>query len=190
MNSLDLIWLLLIAISLSIDCFAVSISISISLKTPSPLQISRVALSFGVFQALMTLVGWLIGQTIVGLIEAYDHWFAFGLLIFIGLRMLWEAFRSKNGEKKNVDMTKGLILLGLAIATSIDALAVGLTFSLLDVNLALASSIIGITAVLATLIGFALGKRVGRLFGKRAEAIGGIVLIAIGIRILFAHISG
>ena len=188
MNSLDLIWLLLIAISLSIDCFAVAISISISLKTPSPLQISRVALSFGVFQALMTLIGWLIGQTIVGLIEAYDHWLAFGLLTFIGLRMFREAFRSKGDEKNYVDMTKGLILLGLAIATSIDALAVGLTFSLLEVNIALASSVIGITAVLATIIGFALGKRVGKLFGKRAEAIGGVVLIAIGLRILLTHI--
>ena len=188
MTSLDLIWLLLIAISLSIDCFAVAISISISLKTPSPLQISRVALSFGVFQALMTLIGWLIGQTIVGLIEAYDHWLAFGLLTFIGLRMFREAFRSKGDEKNNVDMTKGLILLGLAIATSIDALAVGLTFSLLEVNIALASSVIGITAVLATIIGFALGKRVGKLFGKRAEAIGGVVLIAIGLRILLTHI--
>ena len=138
----------------------------------------------------MTLVGWLIGQTIVGIIEAYDHWFAFGLLVFVGLRMLWEAFRSKDGEKNNVDMTKGLILLGLAIATSIDALAVGLTLSLLDVNIALASAVIGITAVLATLIGFALGKRVGRLFGKRAEAIGGIVLIAIGFRVLFTHVTG
>jgi len=188
MNSFDLIWLLLIAISLSIDCFAVAISISISLRTPTPLQIFRVALFFGVFQALMAVIGWLIGQTIIGLIEAYDHWVAFGLLVFIGLRMLWEAFKSKVSEKNEVGMTKGFILLGLAIATSIDALAVGLTFSLLEVNIALASSVIGITAVLATVIGFALGKRVGKLFGKRAEAIGGIVLIAIGLRILLTHI--
>ncbi len=148
----------------------------------------RVSLSFGLFQALMPVLGWLAGRTVVGFIEDYDHWVAFALLALVGSRMIWESFRSRSGGDKNVDITKGLLLLTLSMATSIDALAVGLSFAFMEVNIALASLTIGVIAFTVTAIGFMLGGRASSLIGKRAEAIGGIILLAIGLRILLSHI--
>jgi len=186
-NSLDLLSILLIAIGLAIDCFAVSISGSIAMKRITPAQILRVALSFGAFQAGMTALGWLLGQTFVDLIESFDHWIAFGLLAFVGLRMIWESFRT-DSDVRAVDITTGLALLVLSIATSIDALAVGVSFAFFDINLAYACLIIGTIALALTAMGLSLGKKIGKVVGKRAEIVGGIVLIGIGIRILFEHL--
>jgi len=136
----------------------------------------------------MPVLGWLAGRTIVEIIADYDHWVAFALLTFIGGRMIWESFRSKDKHAENTDITKGALLLVLAVATSIDALAVGLTFAFLEVNIMMAVSTIGIVAFIATTIGFLLGRKASGLVGKRAEAIGGVVLIAIGLRILLTHI--
>jgi putative Mn2+ efflux pump MntP len=186
-NSLDLLSIFLIAIGLAIDCFAVSISGSIAMKRITPAQILRVALSFGAFQAGMTALGWLLGQTFVDLIESFDHWIAFGLLAFVGLRMIWESFRT-DSDVRAVDITTGLALLVLSIATSIDALAVGVSFAFFDVNLVYACLIIGIIALALTAVGLSLGKKIGKVIGKRAEIVGGIVLIGIGIRILLEHL--
>lgn len=122
------------------------------------------------------------------LIADYDHWVAFILLLVVGSRMIWESFRSREGQSKKVDVTRGLILLTLSVATSIDALAVGLSFAFLEVNIVLASSSIGVVAFVVTAIGFFLGRKTGKLIGRRAEAIGGIFLIGIGLRILLTHI--
>jgi putative Mn2+ efflux pump MntP len=185
---IDLLSMLIIALGDSADCFAVSIGGSISMKTTSPWQILRTALAFGIFQALMTVLGWLAGRTVVGFIADYDHWAAFGLLALIGGRMVWESFRSKDEhDSKSIDITRGFMLITMAVATSIDALAVGLSFGFLNVNIALASTIIGVVAFLATIVGFLLGRRAGKLAGKRAEIVGGIILIAIGIKILLEH---
>jgi putative Mn2+ efflux pump MntP len=187
MDSLDFISILVIAIGLSADCFAVAFSGCISMKSVSRKQIVIASLSFGIFQALMPVIGWLAGQTVVDLIADYDHWLAFGLLAFIGGKMIWESFRKEEKECKT-DITKWSTLLTLSLATSIDALAVGLSFAFLDVNIALASGVIGITAFLLSVTGFLLGRKAGKVLGKRAELLGGLILIAIGLRILLSHI--
>ncbi len=179
---------LLIALGLSADCFAVALGGSIAMRSLSRLQVLRAAIAFGLFQALMPVLGWLIGQTVVDLIADYDHWVAFGLLAIVGGHMLWESFRHHDGRAERTDITKGLPLLVLSLATSIDALAVGLTFPFIEVNVAVASPTIGIVAFLATVVGFLLGRKVGELVGRRAAAVGGLLLIAIGLRILLTHL--
>ena len=136
----------------------------------------------------MPVLGWLAGRTVVELIADYDHWVAFILLALIGSKMIWESFRSRDRRTERIDITKGLLLLTLSVATSIDALAVGLTFAFLEVNIVMAVSTIGLVAFMATAIGFLLGREAGNLIGRRAEAIGGVVLIGIGLRILLTHI--
>jgi len=136
----------------------------------------------------MPALGWLAGRTAVELIADYDHWVAFILLALIGGKMIWESLRSGDSRSENTDITKGILLLTLSVATSIDALAVGLTFAFLEVNIVAAILTIGLIAFVATAIGFLLGRKVSNLIGRRAEAIGGVVLIAIGLRILLTHI--
>jgi putative Mn2+ efflux pump MntP len=148
----------------------------------------RVASSFGFFQALMPVLGWLAGRTAIEIIADYDHWVAFALLVVVSGRMFWEAFHSESNKEKDVDVSKGFLLLTLSIATSIDALAVGLSLAFLDVNIALASPTIGAVAFVATTLGFILGKKASKLVGKRAEAIGALILLAIAFRILLSHI--
>lgn len=177
--------ILLVALSLSADCFAVALSSSISNRALPAWQGLRVSFFFGVFQAAMTLIGWWAGSYILDFIEDFDHWVAFGLLAFVGGRMIWESFHE---EEKKVDITRWRFLFILAIATSLDALAVGLSFAFLKVNLLMASSTIGIVSFIITFIGFLAGKKLGEIVGKRAEIIGGIILIAIGIRILIEHL--
>jgi putative Mn2+ efflux pump MntP len=187
MSGIDFPSVIIIALSLSADCFAVALSSSISRKTYPLLQLFRLPLLFGVFQSLMNVGGWLAGKSIVDIISVYDHWVAFGLLLVIGGRMIWQSFRGGEGVAvKNMD--SWLILIILSVATSIDALAVGLSFGFLKVNIAMAAITIGITAFVITLIGSLLGKRVGALVGERAETIGGVILIAIGLRILLEHL--
>ncbi len=188
MSGIDFPSLLIIAISLSADCFAVALSSSISQKNFTLLQFFRLALLFGFFQAMMTLLGWLAGRTIVDLISAYDHWVAFGLLLIIGARMIWQSFRGGEEGGAGRNMSSWLVLIVLSVATSIDALAVGLSFAFLEVNITLAVITIGITAFVITVIGSLAGKRVGALVGERAETIGGIILIIIGVRILLEHL--
>ncbi|MFC1990009.1 manganese efflux pump MntP family protein [Chloroflexota bacterium] len=188
MSSVDLLSILLIAVGLSADCFAVALSASIARGSSPFLHVFRVSLFFGGFQALMPVLGWLAGRTIVGYISGYDHWLAFVLLAFVGSRMVWESFHSRDEHAKNTDITKGLTLLVLSVATSIDALAVGLTFAFLKTNIAIASLTIGVVAFIITTVAFLIGGKVSGLVGKRAEIVGGIVLIGIGIRILLEHI--
>jgi putative Mn2+ efflux pump MntP len=188
MISNDILSVLLIALGLSADCFVVALGGGISKTNHSWPRLLRVSFSFGVFQALMPVLGWLAGRTVVELIADYDHWVAFAMLAIVSGRMLWGAFHSERSQGKEIDITRGLLLITLSIATSIDALAVGLSFALLNINIALASTTIGVVAFVVTVIGFKLGKRASNLVGKRAEAIGGIILLAIGLRILLSHI--
>ncbi|MFC1913321.1 manganese efflux pump MntP family protein [Chloroflexota bacterium] len=187
MSELDIPSILFIALGLSADCFAVALSGSISMRSVSLLQKLRTSLTFGFFQALMPILGWLAGRTVVNIIADYDHWIAFIVLVLIGIRMIWESTREKKDHNK-IDITRGFILLTLAVATSIDALAVGLTFAFLRVRIVLASSLIGIVAFMVTMLSFVIGRKAGELIGKRAEAIGGVILIIIGLRILLTHI--
>jgi len=177
-----------IALGLSADCFAVAVSGSISREGHSRVDILRVASSFSIFQALMPVLGWLAGRTIVGYIADYDHWIAFFLLAMVGGKMAWESFHPVEDASRNTDITRGLPLLVLSVATSIDALAVGLSFAFLSVNIAAASFTIGLVAFMATALGFIIGKKSTRILGKRAELIGAIILIGIGLRILLSHL--
>jgi putative Mn2+ efflux pump MntP len=133
----------------------------------------------------MILLGWWAGSYIIDFIAAYDHWVAFGLLAFVGGKMIWESLHEK---EERTDITRWRYLFILAVATSIDALAVGLSFAVLHVNLAMASITIGTVAFIITFVGFIAGKKLGELVGKRAEIIGGIILIGIGLRILLDHL--
>lgn len=187
MSITDLVSIILIAVSLSADCFAVALGASVSGGRITFLRVLRISLSFGVFQALMPVLGWLAGRTIVEYIANYDHWLAFILLVLVGGRMVWESFHDKDERSKNKDITKGLLLLVLSIATSIDALAVGLSFAFLEVNIVFASTTIGIVALIVTALAYILGNKIGSLVGKRAETAGGIILIGIGLRILLEH---
>jgi putative Mn2+ efflux pump MntP len=185
---LDFPSLLVIALGLSADCFAVALGGGMARKAFSFPPALRLSLAFGVFQAIMPVLGWLAGRTVIAYISPYDHWLAFGLLVLVGGRMLWESFHERGGERAGADISRGLLLFTLSLATSVDSLAVGLGLAFLEANIALASATIGTVAFLVTLLGFWLGRRVGALVGRRAEVVGGIVLILIGLRILLEHV--
>jgi putative Mn2+ efflux pump MntP len=182
----DLLSILLIAVSLSLDCFAVAIAGSISMPQVTHRQVLRISASFGIFQAGMLVIGWLLGNTIVDIIESFAHWVAFGLLALVGVRMIKEALESDEDEERT-DITRGLALISLSIATSIDSLAVGLSLAFLESRLPIAAIAIGSVAFLFTAGGFFFGRRIGSLFGRRAEVIGGIVLIGLGLRIVLTE---
>ena len=184
----DLVAVPLIAVGLSMDCLAVAIASSISLPGVSHRQILRVALAFGLFQFGMLVGGWYAGQTVVETVEAYDHWIAFSLLLLVGAHMLWEAIRGEEENRKRTDITRGIPLLTLSIATSIDSLGVGLGLAFVESRVWLAALIVGSVCFLITAAGFYTGRRVGGWLGRWADALGGLVLIGIGIRILITHL--
>lgn len=178
-----------IAVALAMDAFAVAIAAGITLKRISFRQNFRLAWHFGFFQAAMPVIGWSAGLTVRSAIERYDHWVAFGLLSFVGLGMLKTAFdrQDKKGEVK--DPTRGATMVMLSVATSIDALAVGLSLSMIHISIWTPAAVIGLTACLFTTLGMHLGKTLCRAsrISHLAEAAGGIVLLAIGIKILHEH---
>jgi manganese efflux pump family protein len=181
--------LLGIALGLAMDAFAVAIGAGLQLCGATPRQTFRLAWHFGLFQAFMPIIGWLAGRTVAHYIAPVDHWIAFGLLAFIGGKMIWEAFHHDE-DAEVCDPTKGWRLVMLSIATSIDALAVGLSLALLGVSIWYPALVIGIVAGVLTIIGMELGKRFGALLGRRMEIVGGIILIGIGVKILVEHLAG
>ena len=185
---MDLLTVFFIAVGLGVDAFSVAIGIgAANIKKRWP-PVLRLAASFGIFQFVMPIAGWLAGLTIVNIISDYDHWIAFALLAYVGGKMIREAFHEDKEEEK-IDRTKGAPLLLLSIATSIDALAVGFSFSLLKESIVFPAIIIGLICFLMTVIGMLFGRTLARLFGKKVEIFGGVVLIAIGIKILIDHLS-
>jgi putative Mn2+ efflux pump MntP len=183
---MDLITIILVAIGLGVDGFSVAIGIGAANTKRSWAPVLRLAAAFGLFQFVMPLVGWLAGLTVVNFIANYDHWIAFTLLAYVGGKMIWEGCK-KESEEEKADQTRGLPLLLLSIATSIDALAVGFSFSILKVPILFPAAVIGIVCFLMTTIGMIFGKALARIFGKKVEIFGGIVLIAIGVKILIDH---
>ena len=171
------------------DAFAVSIASGVSLKRVSLGQTFRLSFHFGFFQALMPVIGWSGGLTVRSLIEQYDHWIAFLLLALVGGHMIRESFHSEKDTKEKNDPTRGITLIILSIATSIDALAVGLSLSILNISIWVPALVIGIVAAIATGVGLHLGKKVGTAshVGQYAEMVGGTVLLLIGVRILYEH---
>lgn len=185
---MDLTVVLLIAVGLAMDAFAVSIASGIGMKNLGVRHALLIALFFGGFQALMPVLGWAGGRTVAESIAAFDHWLAFGLLSAIGIKMIYEAFRFDEAERGPKRLSLRFLLV-LSVATSIDALAVGLSFAFLDVGIATPAIIIGIVTFIMSFAGVYLGKRVGHLFEGKIEIIGGLILIGIGTKILIEHLS-
>ncbi len=186
---MNLVTILGIAVALAMDAFAVAIATGVSLKQVSVRQTFRLSWHFGLFQALMPIIGWGLGTSVQSYMEAYAHWIAFVMLALVGSNMLKEAVMTDEDEqeiKSRKDSTKGMTLVMLSIATSIDALAVGLSMSMLRVSIITPAIIIGIVAGLFTIAGLHLGQRVSRLtwLSIWAEIIGGLVLWLIGLNIL------
>ena len=186
---MSILELFLTAIALSMDAFAVSVTTGITLRKPRPWHAIKTGLFFGGFQALMPLIGFIAGRSVAGYIQAFDHWIAFGLLALIGGKMLWDIWHGDEDDESS-DPTRTLKLLIMAIATSIDALAVGISFALLEVNIWQAIAIIGCTTCALSIAGVGLGNRLGELFKKRAALAGGVILIVIGVKILIEHLLG
>lgn len=183
---MDLITIFILAFGLSVDAFSVAIGIGAANIKRSWAPVLRLAAAFGLFQFVMPIVGWLAGLTVVNVIGGIDHWIAFFLLAFIGGKIIWEGCKNESEEEK-ADQTRGLPLLLLSIATSVDALAVGFSFSVLKVPILFPATIIGIVCFLVTTVGMIFGKALAKIFGKKVEIFGGIVLIAIGVKILVDH---
>ena len=187
---MGIVELLLTAIALSMDAFAVSVCKGLGMRRMRYDQALVISLYFGVFQALMPLIGWLLGTSFSRYIQAFDHWIAFVLLAFLGGKMLWDVFHEKeDGEQESAERRLDhRELFMLAIATSIDALAVGIAFACLDVNIWSSISIIGVTTLVISFAGVWIGNRFGNRFHKKAEIAGGLVLILIGVKILAEHL--
>ena len=187
---MGIVELLLTAIALSMDAFAVSVCKGLGMRRMRYDQALVISLYFGVFQALMPLIGWLLGTSFSRYIQAFDHWIAFVLLAFLGGKMLWDVFHEKeDGEQESAERRLDhRELFMLAIATSIDALAVGIAFACLDVNIWSSISIIGVTTLVISFAGVWIGNRFGNRFQKKAEIAGGLELILIGVKILAEHL--
>lgn len=197
---MGIIEIILLAVGLSMDAFAVSIFEGVSLRKDG-LAIGFVtALAFGIFQGVMPLIGWFLGSGFSALLDQYAHWIAFALLAAIGIKMVIDGIRGEDHEKKSpaegddgshhnnkLNGSKVIEIIMLAVATSIDALAAGVTFAFLDVNVWLACSIIAITTFALSMAGILIGRRFGVRFERPAEIIGGVVLIGIGVKAVIEH---
>ncbi len=184
---MDAITLIGLALALAMDAFAVALGTGAVLSRLTGRHLFRLGFHFGLFQALMPVIGWLAGRTIIQWVSAWDHWIAFGLLAIIGGRMIYEAFSDKEKADER-DPTKGLSLVLLSIATSIDALAVGFSLSVIGVSIWMPSLVIGLVAGILTVVGLLLGGRIGDRWGSRVEISGGVILIGIGLKILAEHL--
>ena len=183
---MGLVELIILSVGLAMDAFAVSICKGLAMKKMKWKNAIIIGLYFGIFQAIMPLIGYLLGVRFQSAITSIDHWVAFVLLVGIGANMIREAM-SKEKEKAS-DSIKVKDMLILAIATSIDALAIGITFAFLEVNITLAVSLIGIITFIISVIGVKIGNIFGDKYEKKAELAGGIILIGLGIKILIEHL--
>jgi len=184
---------LLVAIGLAMDAFAVSVSSGICIPNLKPRYSFRAAFAFGLFQFAMPVIGWFAGEAFRSLIQGFDHWIAFGLLAFVGGKMALEGLEKKDeaacqdkGPKRSILDLGGLLVL--ALATSIDALAVGLSYSVIQTPILLPAAIIGLVTFGLSLLGCEFGKRIGTKFEKWAELAGGLALMGIGVKILLEHL--
>ena len=182
---MNFVEILLIAISMSMDAFAVCLGAGTQEAASGPRPTFRLAFHFGLFQFLMPVIGWFAGTTVLRYITAYDQWIAFGLLAFVGIRMVRSGLDPNSDRSKN-NPSRGWTLVLLAFATSIDALAIGFSLGLIGVTIWYPAVVIGVVTGLVSWLGILLGNRLGARFGKRMEIIGGIILILMGIRIVLA----
>lgn len=179
-------FLLILSIAVALGCDAFAVGMAIGTTDPDRRQSFRLYFHFGLFQLLMTLIGWEVGRRVLTLIEAYDHWIAFALLSFIAFRMLRESLKAEDEEEKErSDPTKGWSLVSLSVATSMDALGVGFGMSVTGDTRIWPAVVIGIIAALMTYVGIKLGRRLSIAFGKRVETFGALILFGIAIRLLW-----
>lgn len=184
-HNLELVEILLIAVGVSMDAFAVALSAGSNKNMHSFRSSFRLSFHFGFFQFMMPVIGWFIGSRIERYIVSFDHWIAFGLLSFIGVRMILEY--SKESKESAENPSKGWSLVTLSVATSIDALAVGLSLAFLQINILYPSIIFGVITGAFSFTGVKLGIYFGKKFGRITELIGGLILIVVGLKILFSH---
>lgn len=177
--------LLALAVALAMDAFAVAAVTALALDGITKRHVFRMSFHFGLFQALMLVLGWLFGSVAYTLLSSFDHWIAFSLLAFVGARMIWGALHE--APEIVPDRTRGWDLVMLSVATSIDALAVGLSLAIIHIAIAFPALVIGIVAAVLTIVGMMIGRRVGLLWGKRVEVLGGFILIVVGLNILWEH---
>jgi putative Mn2+ efflux pump MntP len=183
---MDLITIIVIAVGLAMDAFAVSIVSGSVYQQLHVRHALRMAVFFGGFQAFMPLIGSLVGMSVKDYIADYDHWVAFGLLAAVGGKMVYESFKIELA-KKNLDPSNVLVLLILALATSIDALAIGITLSLIVSSITVAVIIIGLVTFVLSYLGVCIGKKFGHFFENKIEALGGIILVGLGVKIVLEH---
>lgn len=186
MNPISLIFL---ALAMSTDAFAAAIGKGSSLRKPRLTEALRAGLIFGAIEAITPIVGWAIGQVATRFVESWDHWIAFVLLLVLGLHMIYNGVKHDDEAEEKPDQHSFLILAVTAFATSIDALAVGVGLAFVDVNILVAAAAIGIATTVMVTLGVMLGRVLGTVVGKRAEIVGGIVLIMVGATILYEHLS-
>jgi putative Mn2+ efflux pump MntP len=178
-----------IACALAMDAFAVAIVAGFTLSPITRRHVFRLAFHFGLFQALMPVIGWAAGSAVHRYIAAFDHWVAFGLLVLVGGRMiLGSVGRHEDEVSPLTDPTSGWPLVLLSVATSIDALAVGLSLAMIGATILVPAVVIGLVAAAFTTAGMLLGRRIGSAWGKRVEVTGGLILIGIGVKILVEHL--
>jgi manganese efflux pump family protein len=185
---MDWFSLLALACALAMDAFAVAIVTGLTLNQLTRRHVFRLAFHFGLFQALMPIIGWAAGKAVYRYISEFDHWVAFGLLAFVGGRMFWGAMHKDADIEPDNDPTSGWALVILSVATSLDALAVGLSLAMVGSTIIVPAIVIGIVAAAFTITGMLLGQQIGSLWGKRIEALGGIILILIGAKIVAEHL--
>ncbi len=186
---MSIIEIILVGVSLAMDAFAVSMCKGLSMPKINYKHALIIALFFGVFQAVMPLLGWLLGSAFEKYITTFDHWIAFGLLLILGTKALVDAIRDKDDDEKKEYKLDFKELTALAVATSIDALAVGVTFAFLQVSLALSVSLIGVITFVLCLLGVIIGNKFGSKWKKPASIAGGVVLILMGVKILLEHLG-
>jgi len=179
--------IIIIAIGLAMDASAVSLAAAAAGFAKDARARFRLSFHFGLFQFFMPVLGWLLGISFVSHFKVFDHWIAFFLLAFVGIKMIREGI-NKSSEIQKEDPSRGMTMVMLSVATSIDALAVGLSLAMLDVNIWYPSAIIGVITAGMSLAAIKIGTKLGMMFGKRMEIFGGFILILIGSRILFSHL--
>ena len=183
---MDLLSLFIVSTSLTFDTLAVSISTGVVISHIKFWQATKLAIVMAVFQGLMPLIGWTIGSQIKHLIVDYDHWIAFILLLILGIKMIHEALK-KEDERSEFNPLNIFVLIGISVATSIDALIVGFSFGLIEVNITLAVFLITALTYLAAMLGMLFGKKAGNYLGQKMELLGGIIIILIGTKIMIEH---
>jgi putative Mn2+ efflux pump MntP len=179
--------MIIIAMGLAMDAFAVSLGVGAEGFTKRFRSRFRLSFHFGLFQFFMPIIGWILGTQIEKIIESYDHWIAFALLSFVGVRMIKEGV-DKNTQRNPVDPTKSYTLIMLSLATSIDALAIGLSLGMLKVEIWYPCVVIGIVTAFLSFFGTVIGNKLQKRFGKMVEIIGGSIIIFIGLKILYEHL--